>query len=432
MKNEIDGSDRSSDVPNYHDWSLFESVEARPFDPAWDFTKHPFIQPDGTPIGVSYPSRGTRRIHFYGDKRFCKFKPFANRNKDHSACHAKLELWTGPARRQFFICVDFDSLPQQTYRQVNVWGSGLVQYQNPHEIKRMGYKVLAQRFQQKIGNHGIVFNSVRNHYPKILLLLEYEEPVKRPVRADILTLLNTMFPEYMEDSSIDLQKVAFSTTFVPWEDNDILRERLRGCVPITISKRSCDISFGSESEQITVPSSFRYMMNSKLPKSMREKGDTQGYIRFKLCLCAMARLARDKGFAISQIAMARTLGVAPTTVSKYIRKAKKLFLDVLDERYVPKKAAKRYEAKGELKKFLVSKINAKRSIKPPKRIKDGDWHATLTRVAPMFKHNPDGIVRWAKGIPGYNKKDRLYQAIRFKKWLTGLVIKDPLSKRQRA
>jgi hypothetical protein len=337
-----------------------------------------------------------------------------------------MELWAGPPRKQFLICVDFDRLPKELYQQVRIWGSSLVTYPNPHEIKNKGCKILVRKLQERIGNNGVVFNSVGNHYPKILIPIEYDSRVNAPTRQDIIALLHKLLPEFMEENCIDLQKVALSTTYFPWEERDTLRQKITNLSPIAIKKTAHTVVFRAERELITIPVTFRYLQADTLPNALKQRGDSLTYCDFLRCLCAMPHLARD-GYAISQVAMARTLGVRQTTISKYIQKAcREGILEVVNDEYIPNIRAKRYRAKGKLKEFLISKINKQGSIIKPKKIKDGEWHGVMINVAKAFKHDPDGFLSWVKTIPGWDKKDRFYQAQNIRRWILKKRSAEPI------
>lgn len=134
----------------------------------------------------------------------------------------------------------------------------------------------------------------------------------------------------------------------------------------------------------------------------------------------MPHLVRD-GFAISQKALARTLGISQKLASLYLRRAQREgLIEIVDDRYIPDKKAKIYKAKGVLEGFLKEKIRLRNRVKPPRRIEDGQWHQTLLKVAPAFKHSPGRFISWVKSIPGHDKKDRIGQAKGIQKWLTDI------------
>lgn len=411
------GAKPLSDIPHCSDLSLLGCSQATSES---DFADFAFVQPDGSPIGVTYPGFGkkNRFVHYRADQTFYRFKKVANPFKETSPCHPRLELWKQTWKRQYTVCVDFDALLQEETKLLKYWGGMMMdKYFDPHEMKRLGCQVVAAELQKRIGNSGVVFQSAKGHYPKILLAIEYDSPVRRPYIEDVKALITHLLPEYVAAGCIDFQPTALSTTYIEWKHKDVIRQKLQNCVPIRVIKTSKDISFESQTEKMVAPATFKYYIASDIPKELKKKRYSKSYIKFLMALCAMPHLARD-GFAISQVALARTVGVKQTTISKYMQRAKEDLLDVVDDEYIPNVKAKKYKAKGVLLKFLKEKIKDSRkrkSGKLPKAIKDGAWHQTMLSVAPIFKSNPGAFIPWIKTIQGWDRKDRLYQAQRLLK-----------------
>lgn len=410
--------DRSGDVPNYLDWMSAAPIsEIRKLCSDLDFTQYAFSQPDGSPIGIRYPGRGRQPIYFFANSRFYNFKPFANKHRDHSKCTARLELLTQQWKKQFVVCVDIDHLPQSVFRRARILGSEMVQYMNPHEIIKKGCESLSMELQNRMGNNGAVFLSVRNGYPKIIICIEYNEPVKEPSKTDIIALFSKLLPEYMAESCIDFSRSGLYTTYIPWDQRDILAEQIRNLTPIKIEKTFDTITFKAEAETFTAPSTFTYIRAKEIPEALRKKRHRKSYREFLECLCAMPHLVRE-GFAISQKVLARTLGISQKLASIYLRRAQREgLIEIVDDRYIPDKRAKIYKAKGVLAAHLRKKIKSKAKVKPPTKIQDGQWHQTYIQVARCFKHAPGRFMSWVKSVPGHDKKDRLEQARGVHKWL---------------
>lgn len=411
-------NDRSGDIPNYLDWMSAAPVSGiRKLCSDQDFTIYPFSQPDGSPIGIRYPGRGKQPIFYFANERFYNFKPFANKHKEHSKCTARLELLTQKYKKQFMVCADIDHLPQALFRRARLLGSQMVQYMDPREMIKKGCIPISREIQKRMGNNGAVFLSVRNGYPKIIICVEYEQPVKEPSKTDIIALFTKLFPEYMAENCIDLERSGLYTTYIPWEERDALAEQIRNLTPIKIEKTCETITFKAEAETFVTPSKFTYIRAKEIPEALRKQKLRRSYREFLECLCAMPHLVRE-GFAISQKVLARTLGISQKLASLYLRRARREgLIELVNDRYVPEKRAKSYRAKGVLAKFLKMKIRMRRRAKPPKKIDDGQWHKTLLKVAGSFKHAPGRFMGWVKSIPGHDKKDRMEQAKSLEKWL---------------
>jgi predicted transcriptional regulator len=337
-------------------------------------------------------------------------------------CHAKLELWKTRYQTQYLVCFDFDKVLWRDMRDAYQWGAALSSdYDHDVDHLKLGYTALAKKLQKRIGNKGYVFNSAKSGRPKIILAVEYEDPVKAPHVPDLIALAQHLFPEYTEENCIDLKRSAFSSSFIPWDKRIELRDMLPRLTPIKITKSAENITFKTEQERVVIASTFTYLCAHKLPKELYRRGDSYGYRKFLRVLCTMSAMAK-KGFGISQKIMARTLRVSQQTVSRYVRRAKaQKILSVSNDRYQVSKRAKTYKARGALRKFIKNKIKSVLTTKLPTRIRKGCWHSTMIYYAIIrFRTNPEGFLKWIKGVKGVEENDRKEQAIGIYKWLIGI------------
>jgi hypothetical protein len=289
------------------------------------------------------------------------------------------------------------------------------------EIYKKAGEVLAEELQERMGNTGYVFTTNKSGLPKILIVIEYDQVVKRPYKNDIIALIKKLLPEYVANDCIDLSTNAFCTSFIPWQKRDAIREGMQNLIPFKIKRNSQVLSVKAGTTEFELNLNLKYFICSTSPDFTCRREYSRRFRLFLQCLCAMSALAKRKGFAISQKMLARTLGISQTTTSRYINRAIKLgLLSLKDDKYIPDKKAKRYRAEGKLLKFLKSKIKTGENFKLPKRISDGRWHSTMVSTTKFFRRNPKAFMSWFKSIPGWNKKDRLQQAVGFEKWLTKL------------
>lgn len=401
------------------DFTEFEPSALRGYDPNLDYTEYAFIQPDGSPVAVSYPGRNRRHLHYRADTKYKSFRTYINPFKPNTKCHTKFELWKGGARKQFVICIDIDKLLQHEYRLANYWGSKLWEDCPYDEFPvKLGFIELGRELQKRIGNKGYVFNSVKSGRPKILMVVEYEQERNSPSVNDLKELCHQFFPEYAEAGCIEFTRTAFSSTFFPWEKRFEIRDALPRLEPIKITKSAEHITFKTEEERYVVSSTFTYLVANKLPTELDTKGHTQSFKSFLRMLCTMSGLAK-KGFGISQKVVARTLRIEQTTASTYIRKAIQLgYLSIENDWYEPGKRAKIYKARGALRRFIKEKIAAVLPVKLPRRILKGTWHETIKYYGTKcFRTNPEGFLKWVKTVRDHDVGDRWEQALNFYKWL---------------
>lgn len=412
--------------------------ESRKFIKDLDYDCHPFTLQDGSVVGYSFP--GDKKVKFSAGHRFFNWKPFNNLHKVKNGlngrhvekCYPKLHLWNGYYRKLWAVCIDFDEILQNRqndsiceYRKVRKWGSYLASMNNlagyASEAFKMGCKVLAEEYQERLGKNAFVFNSPKSGRPKALILVEYPEPVRRPSTKDLECLFEQLFPDHMKAKCIDLSRVAMSTTFIDWEDKEKFAEALLTIEPIKIEKTTKQTTFKTQDKDITVQSDFKYYVRDSLPRELEDYQGNSKFNQFLKCLCTMSGLVRN-GFGISQIVMARTIGVDPKTISNYKRRAIKLgLLKVVSNQYIPNKKAKTYVACGALKAAISRCVQvAERPVKLPKKIKDGQWHSTLVSVATRaLRGNLGRFLGWVKTIPGWDCGDRYYQAEAIHRWLVG-------------
>jgi hypothetical protein len=395
----------------------FDLCEGRKFTRDLDYGSYPFTISNGNPIGYTFP--GDKSAKYKAGNRFFEFKHARNKKKNYQPCYPRLHFWTRKWARQFVVCVDFDQLSTQNYRRVRMWGvSATEEHGHTHKVFRLGCIELAKEYQEKIGHHGFVYNSPKSGRPKILLLIEYPEPVKTPATKDIVNLFQKLFPEEMDNGYIDIERGAMSSTFFDWKQKELFADSLPQLVPIKIDKNTKETTFKTTNSEFKSTSDYKYYKASKIPKELRFKDSNKTFEEFLKCLCTMTGLVRN-GFGISQIVLARTLEIDQPSCSRYIRKAIKLgILEVTHEQYIPGQRAKIYKAKGVLKRFLLSCIRNSSLVKIPKKIKDGTWHSTLLHVATTsFRSSLGRFIPWVKTLKGYDQGDRLYQAQTIVQWL---------------
>ena len=414
----------NNDLPDFHE---FDSSALRDYDPELDYTEYAFVQPDGSPLGVSYPGRDRKIVRFKTDKRYRDFHTFINPFRPGSKCHAKLELWKDKNKKQFVICIDIDKVLRRQYREANKVGAVLWD-ECPYDEwpVKLGYIQLAKDLQNQLGKRGYVFNSIKSGRPKILMVVEYETAVRTPSIEDLKALCVQYFPELVENECIDFNRGAFSSTFIPWEKRIEIRDILPTLEPIKITRSAESITFQTENERRVVASTFTYLVADKLPKELDTKRHGVSFKAFLKMLCTMSALVK-RGFGISQKVVARTLGIRQTTASFYIRKAIAMgYLSVHNDSYEVGKRAKIYKAKGALRRFIKKKIVTVLPIDLPRRIRKGKWHSTLIYYAvKCFRMKPESFLKWVKSVKDHNVGDRWEQALNIYKWLQ----KAPIFKR---
>lgn len=416
-----------SDVPNYFD---FLDVDNLPkFTKETVLGSYPFQMPDGSPIGYSFP--GDKGIKVRAGDRFFDYKysykhwkkETLDRFSSAPKFYPKLHFWKNKRwQTQWIVIVDFDNLLQSEYRQIARWGNAQMQHKGFKHLEfKLGVKTgLIHKYQEEIGQHGIVFQSPKSNRPKIALLIEYSEPVKAPFQSDIILLFEKLFPEHMAEKCIDLSRVAMSTTYINWEQKELFAEAIPHLIPIQVERKTKEVTFKTTQDLIKAEPTYKYFVRERLPAELEEYICVKGFRGFLCCLATMSGLARN-GFGISQKILARTLKLKQSTCSRYIRLAIELgLLEVVNDQYIPEKRAKTYKAKGALlsylKKTLKERTNFK--VKLPKKVKEGQWHSTIVQVASTtFRTNLKGFIEWFKSLPGWDIGDRLYQAQRFVKYL---------------
>lgn len=134
-------------------------------------------------------------------------------------------------------------------------------------------------------------------------------------------------------------------------------------------------------------------------------------------LCAMPRLRT--GFDISQIVMAKTVGVSQKTVHVNLQWfISKGLLKVTNGSYRAGKKAMTYQAAWLLLETLDAVYRHRTKAILPTAIANGEWTRTLRWVAlTFFRLKGRAYLTWALSIPGIERKDRLRQAKHWAKWL---------------
>lgn len=408
--------------------NLIESIRGITFSPTHDFVERAFELPDGTPIPYTFPG-WKKSVRQCADQKFWDFKSYVNRHKKGERlekCFLKLWLRKEKWRQMWTICADFDrTLNSDHSNELDAKGSSIGSRTGDgsyYFIRRAGYQIWAQELQEEIGDAGYVFNSPKSGMPKIFFNIEYPEPVKRPSLEDAKLLLKTMLPKYFDAGCLDLSDNGIFTTYIPDKSRDEIMLALRLLKPIKITHQKETVLIGDpEDESKSVievkktPTVYGSLDN--LPEEFQHIRCGDKFKEFIRTLCVMTSL-NGKGFGISQIVLSRTLDITQERASQYIRRAIKLgWLKVVDNNYIPDKRAKRYIAKGILRNVILKRTTSIGSSKMlPGAIPDGFWHHWIQEGVKVFWAAPIRFLEWFKTIPGWDLKDRWYQAKKYVEW----------------
>lgn len=411
---------------------LIESIRGVKFSRLNDFVRHAFELPDGKGIPYSFPGWGHCR--YEADQTFWDFVPYLNKHKNKKNpyelpkkpeyCHMKIWLRKDKWRTCFAICADFDrTLNSKHTEELEFKGSAECKSGQYDTIIRAGYKVWARELQEEIGDIGYVYNSPKTGMPKILFLIEYPQAIKHPSSDDAKRILQLLIPKYYDAGCLDLGDGGLFTSYIPLESRDEIMLALRHLTPIKIQHGKDCIQIGDpeDSEQpISVEIKKEptvYGCVEELPKEFQYLRCGEKFKHFLRILTIMSSL-NHKGFGISQMVIARTIGITQRRASQYIKRAIKLgFLKVIDEYYKPEVKAKRYISKGILRDVIKKRLRSgKSSTILPKTIPDGEWHHWGLEAIKVFWAVPLKLLEWIKSIPGWEHKDRWYQMKAIVRW----------------
>lgn len=367
---------------------------------------YPYMCPDGTPIFYSHPSHKEKRITLCS--RFWTFRAYKT-SYSRRYYFEKIWGWENTWKTQFLLFVDFDNPGNLTHRLL-LEGSARIGRADYADTMNAGWAWFREELQRSIGNEGVVI-STRGKKARIVHVIEYPEPVKRPHVEDCIRIIKERYPEYLD--MLDLRPQALSTAFILDRDKHVLAKYLPflDVIPARVESLSTEIV------PIEPESIFEYHSLDELPKEFRdyEKSHLAGLIKI---LCLMPELARN-GWGISQKGLARKLKISQAMAGRLIKKAiKEGLLAVKDGNYIKNKKAIIYSAQGRLKRYLLGRLKASQgSYKLPKTINDGQWNSSLlTAYVRNFRRSPEKFLEWVSGIPGSNQKDRLFQAKNILRW----------------
>lgn len=405
-------------------WHIGQHVDltipppCREFMPELDMGGFAFAQPDGTPLGYTFP--GDKKCRYRVGPKFFAYKPRFQVKYKRRRLHPKLHVWKDTHKKQWIVFCDIDKLFKDENRCASLWGWGrkVAPPSDTYHNQRCGYKVLAQFYQDRVGEHGFVFNTPKSGRPKVAFCIEYKNEVKRPRTRDIIALFKLYFPKLMRKGHIDVNRGAMSGAFIDWKDRAVIADGIASLKPIVIETNTKQISFRTTRKTVTVETNYKYLMLDKVPHTLQKYAKGWYFEQFIRMLASIPALAR-KGFGLSQKVIAKTIGCHVSTAHRMIQKAISLnLIKVKNHEYIIDEKAKTYVASGKLKVFLKHRIKKAVNKKLPKAIKDGCWHRQIVRAcSKVFRYKQKAFLPWLTTIPGHDFGDRYEQAEAFQQWL---------------
>lgn len=420
---EVDGehiSDQYVFQPHFH--SYFET--GRQFIEELDLGCYPFTTPDNTPI--AYMLSGDKKGRYRAGRRFFKHVQKKAARNGRSALPCRLNLWSGRYQKQWLICLDIDNLACAFSREAKNFAKTMCD-ENGLSLPYCEQMIvlsdhLRKHLQEKFGEYGFAFLSAKSRKPKVLLCIEYDEPVKRPNLKHVQQFLTELVPDLVAKGGVDLTRPAVSTTFFDWDKKEMFADAMASLKPIPVKKTHGKIEFHIGEKKVEISDTFEYLMLPLVPDSLASFCTTELEEKAMRALCCMSALAKSKHFGISTHVLARTIGCGVTTARHLLKRfIEKGLLKCTNSHFVVGKKARMYSARGELRAHLkrcIKKASRKMLPNVKRKIADGKWHVSLLSLATStFRYCLHKFIPFVKTIAGSDEGDRMFQAMSIQTWL---------------